>query len=264
MINIREYKNEIEIKKPIVLNLTNYVVMDFVANALLALGASPIMSEDTSDAKDILKIADSISVNIGTVNEYFKEMSLTIAKENNKKKHLVLDPVGVGVSVVRTKTVEELLPFSTVLRGNGSEILSLSNKLHVPSGVDSKLNSSDALESAKTLSTSHNLVVSVSGATDYTVNKNCYYKSSYGSSMMPKITGVGCVLTAIIAAFNAVSDNAFLSTMVASVFYSVCGETAEKHSNGSLGSFKNHFIDAIHKPDYEYIQEKINILYLEE
>jgi len=263
MINIREYKNKIEVKKPIVLNLTNYVVMDFVANALLALGASPIMSEDLSDASDILKIVDSVAVNIGTVNENFKKISLTIAKENNKKKPLILDPVGIGVSEIRTKTAEELLPFATVLRGNGSEILSFSNKLHVPSGVDSSLNSSDALESAKSLSSNNNIIVSVSGVTDYTVDKNCYYKSSYGSSMMSKITGVGCVLTAIIAAFNAVSDDAFLSTAAATVFYSICGEIAEKRSNGSLGSFKNHFIDAIHNPDYEYIQEKINTLHLE-
>ena len=264
MIDIREYKNEIETKKPIVLNLTNYVVMDFVANALLALGASPIMSEDLSDSSDILKIADSLAINIGTVNDEFRKISLALAKENNKKKPLILDPVGIGASVIRTKVAEELLPFSTILRGNGSEILSFSNKLHVSSGVDSSLNSSDALESAKSLSSSNNIVVSVSGATDYTVNKNSYYKSSYGSSMMSKITGAGCVLTAIIAAFNAVSDDAFLSTATASIFYSVCGETAEKRSKGSLGSFKGHLIDALYKPDYNYIQEKINNIGLEE
>lgn len=263
MIDIREYKNKIENKKPLILNVTNYVTMDFIANTLLALGASPLMSEESSDASELLNITDAIAINIGTVHSNFVQTALSIAEKNTKTKPLILDPVGIGASQIRTQTAQKLLPLCTVLRGNGSEVLALHNTSHIPKGVDSTIDSLNALSVAQTISKEQNIPISISGAIDYIVLNNSFYQCPYGSILMPRITGMGCALTAVIATFNTIEDDPFLATTIATAFYGICGELAEKRSQNSLGSFKNHFIDLIYQPDYDYIQQKINSLQLE-
>ena len=259
-IDIREFKNRIEEKSPLILNLTNYVTMNFMANALLALGASPLMCEDVEDAKDLLNIVDGININIGTLHPRFLNTALVLAKENNKQKPLILDPVGTGASAIRTKSTQELLPYATVLRANASEILATHNSSHIPKGVDSTIESHNALSPAQALSNHYHIPISISGAIDYTVYQEQYISSDFGSLLMPKITGMGCTLTSVITAFNAVEEDSFLATKVASIFYSLCGELVARKHKESLGFFQNYFIDMLHKPDYDYIQEKFDSL----
>ena len=260
MIDIREVKHQIEELNPLILNITNLVTMDFMANTLLALGASPVMSNDTSDALDLLQISKAININIGTLDDNFLELVLTVAKTNNKIKPLILDPVGVGASMIRSQASTTLLPHCTILRGNASEINAIHNNSK-PKGVDACIPSESALDNGLLLSQQENIIVAISGETDYIIANKLYNPCPFGNFLMPKITGMGCVLSSVIAVFNCVETDPFKATLLAHLYYSLCGELAYKKQN-SLGYFKNHFIDMIYQPDYDYIQNKINSLEL--
>ncbi len=259
MKNLKDIKQQIESTSPLVLNLTNLVTMDFMANTLLALGASPIMSNDKEDALELYNISNVININIGTLNIEFMDMAMAVAQKNNKQKPLILDPVGTGASTPRSKASAELLPYCTVLRGNASEITALQLSSFKTKGVDATTSSNTAIEHAVALSSQYKIPVAISGEIDYTIFDNLQHQCPFGSNLMPKITGMGCVLTSVIAAFNAVIDDPTEATHSAILFYGLCGELAYK-KDPSLAFFKNHFIDMIHSPDYDYIQNKIKNL----
>ena len=140
VLNVRQ-------KSPLVLNITNFVVMNNTANALLTIGASPIMSHAHSVVKEMIRISDALVTNIGTIDEYFSEsMKLAASTAQSLNKPWVLDPVGAGATAFRDKVVSELLNYSpTVIRENASEIIALakSNKTKTK-GVDSTAGSIEA------------------------------------------------------------------------------------------------------------------------
>ncbi|MGL5955461.1 MAG: hydroxyethylthiazole kinase [Brevinema sp.] len=259
MIDIKALKQEIEKTNPLILNISNLVTMDFIANTLLALGASPIMSNDREDALELYDISNAITINIGTLNQDFIQMALAVAHKNNKQKPLVLDPVGTGSSTLRSQTNTELLPYCTILRGNAGEIIALQHSSFKPKGVDSSIDSGDALDDARLLSQQYHIPIAISGAIDYIVFHSSQYLCPFGHSLMSKITGMGCVLTSVIAAFNCVLEDPVKATHSALLFYGLCGELTYQ-KDPSLAFFKNYFIDTIHSPDYNYIQQKINTL----
>ena len=262
MIDIREIKYKIETLNPLILNLTNLVTMDFIANTLLALGASPIMSNNKIDALELVQISHAININIGTLDHDFLELTLSIAKANNKQKPMILDPVGIGASSIRAQAVSMLLPYCTILRGNASEINTIHNSsIYKPKGVDTCITSEIALNNALNISQKQNITVAISGEIDYIVYNQLYQSCPFGNFLMPKITGMGCVLSSVIAVFNSVESNPFKATFLAHLYYNLCGELAYAKQN-SLGYFKNNFIDMIYQPDYDYIQNKINSLEL--
>lgn len=258
MIDIREYKNRIDSINPLILNLSNFVTMEFMANTLLAIGASPIMSVDTDDALDLLNLVDAININIGTLDHEFIQRINSIAVSNNKQKPLILDPVGSGASQIRTQTALDLLPYISILKGNASEILSLNNSFINSKGVDSLAHSSEATNTAIILAKKYQCISIISGIQDYILNSQKLQQLEFGHPYMGLTTGMGCVLSSIIAVFCAIEKDYFLASTSAVAYYSLCGELAAQKS--SLGSFKNYFIDTIHQPDFDYIQKKLNLL----
>ncbi len=259
MTDIKGIKQQIEFSSPLILNLTNLVTMDFMANTLLALGASPIMSNDKDDALELYNISSAININIGTLNKDFMKMAMEVAEKNDKQKPLVLDPVGTGASKPRSEASAELLPYCTILRGNASEITALQLSSFKTKGVDATTSSNTAVEHAIALSKQYHIPVAISGEIDYTIFNNIQHQCPFGSALMPKITGMGCVLTSVIAAFSAVLDDPVKATHSALMFYSLCGELAYR-KDPTLAFFKNYFIEMIHSPDYDYIQNKLKDL----
>ncbi|HSW92972.1 MAG TPA: hydroxyethylthiazole kinase [Gammaproteobacteria bacterium] len=235
-------------KKPLVLNITNHVTMDFVANGLLSMGASPIMSLAEEELEDLIAISHVVVINPGTLNPAFMKLSLQAADIANRlNKPLILDPVGVGASHYRTDMNMQLLrnhPVS-IIRGNASEILALSGEMGGTKGVDSAADSHAVIENAKTVSHTFSACVLVSGKIDVVVEKNEVSLSERGSTLMPKITGCGCLLTAVVGAFHAVEKNRFKAASAAALFYGVCGEVATLRAAGP-GSFKTAFLDTLH------------------
>jgi hydroxyethylthiazole kinase len=240
--------SHIKLEKPLVLNITNYVTMNFVANGLLSIGASPMMSIAEEEIEDLLKHAQSVVINLGTLNKAFITLCRhTCQIANQLNKPIVLDPVGAGASQYRTETCMSLINEYniSIICANASEVMALSGASHTTKGVDSIIESKHAIENAKIISNRHNAAVVVSGKIDIIVDHNSIDQLDRGSPFMPTITGTGCLLSAVIAAFHAIEKNRFEAAKMATLFYGICGEIAENKANGP-GSFRTQFLDALY------------------
>lgn len=244
--------------KPLILNITNHVSIGFIADGLLSLGASPIMCFSKKEVEALMHLSNAVVINIGTLNDEFIDLCHHVCKFAQKmNKKIILDPVGAGASEYRTKTCLDLLENYkiSVLCGNASEIAALVNNNIITKGVDSALASTQCIEEAKIISTAYNLLVAMSGESDFIVDNEKVYRLKRGSSIMPLVTGTGCLLTAIIGAFCAVDDEHFKATVHATLFYNVCAEIAATDTQYP-GSFKIQFIDALNStPEKEHYDQ---------
>ena len=194
-------------KTPVVLNITNYLAMNFNANALLAIGASPIMSFYDKEMDDLLGVADSLVINIGCLDDtQIRGMHAAAEAANRYGKPWVLDPVGVGASNARTRTAVELIQkyHPAIVRCNASEIMVLHGTACETRGVDSAEPVEKARSCAREFAVSQGLVVAVSGAVDYITDGTREAEVRKGSPLMAKVTTMGCCASAICAAFAAV------------------------------------------------------------
>lgn len=235
-------------KSPLVHNITNFVVMNNTANALLAVGASPIMAHAPSEIDEMVAICQSLVVNIGTLDDYWVASMLKAAtKANELTKPFVLDPVGAGATSYRNTVLAQLLTLKpTVIRGNASEILALANfNTNKTKGVDSTAQSNEAIEAAISLNEQFGSVVCISGATDIIVAQGQQIRLQNGAELMTKVTGLGCSATAIIGAFIAVIEDAFEATAAATALMGIAGELAAVHSNGP-GSLQTQLLDKLY------------------
>lgn len=228
--------------KPLIHNITNYVVMEHTANALLALGASPVMAHAEQEVATLAAIAGALVLNIGTLDErWIKNMHTAHA---SAKCPVVLDPVGAGATNLRTQTARDILHNNvSVVRGNASEILSLFDNTTKTKGVDSTKSTTDLhLEQhAKNA----NCVLVASGATDIITDGTTTIKIENGNPIMAQVTGMGCAATAIIGAFLSVNKNPLIAAANAMAVMGICGEIAAQNSSGP-GSFKPAFMDALY------------------
>jgi hydroxyethylthiazole kinase len=233
---------------PVVHSITNYVVMNSTANVLLAVGAAPIMAHASEELDEITSIASSVVLNIGTLSKSWIESMIMAGRfAKSKSKPLVLDPVGAGATKLRTDTANMIINSSTpsVMRGNASEILSLSASGGKTRGVDSVHASKDALEAAKHIAESRGTVVAVTGVTDYITDGRNSYKVSNGHELLSKVTGTGCAATVVIGAFLAVEKDSALAAAAALAYFGLAGEIAAKKAKGP-GSFWIEVVDALY------------------
>jgi hydroxyethylthiazole kinase len=234
---------------PLVHNITNYVVMNNTANALLAAGASPVMAHAHAEVSDMVSLAGALVINIGTLDEYWvKSMNLAVQEARKEKKVWVLDPVGAGATPYRDQVLKELLDYRpTVIRGNASEIMALAMAEAKTKGVDSTRLSDEALEAAYRLHDLTGAVICVSGAVDYIVYQNDYKTISNGSPLMARVTGMGCTASALVGACCAVYPaHPFTATVAAMALMGLAGEMAAKKALGP-GSLQLHFLDALYQ-----------------
>ena len=229
-------------------NITNYVVMNTTANALLALGASPVMAHAEEEVAEMAGLARALVINIGTLSRaWVHAMILAGRAAHARHTAIVFDPVGAGATRFRTETAHRLLnevPVS-IVRGNASEIRALCTADHVTKGVDSIHASEDALDAARALAARHGCVVSVSGATDLVVSSDSVIRVRNGHPMMPRVTGLGCTATALTGAFAAVNASPLRAAAHAMAVMGIAGELATKDCHGP-GSFQVHFLDALY------------------
>lgn len=240
---------ELREQSPLVHNITNYVVMNNTANALLAIGASPVMAHAIEEVEEITSISSALVINMGTLSpKWVEAMEIAMKKANELNKPVVFDPVGVGASIYRTETalkiIENYKP--SVIRGNASEILALTQLSNSTKGVDSTISSENALNAAQKLSKKLNSTIVISGATDYIITGELIDKVTNGSPIMSKVTGMGCTATSIIGSCIAVNSNYHVASYMAMELMGKAGNIAEKISKGS-GSFQMNFIDALYQ-----------------
>jgi hydroxyethylthiazole kinase len=243
-----EHLSAIRTASPLVHNITNYVVMNNTANALLAIGASPIMSHAVEEAEDMIAICESLVINIGTLSPaWIKSMYLAAARALALGKPWVLDPVGAGATPFRDTTLQHLLTQRpSVVRGNASEILALARHNTAPTkGVDSTAQSDEALAAARALQTATGAVICISGATDIILAGDRIIRLSNGHELMPRVTGLGCTASAMIAAYCAVIPDHAEATAAAMAQLGICGEIAAETSAGP-GSLQVALLDKLH------------------
>ncbi|SDM45945.1 hydroxyethylthiazole kinase [Kriegella aquimaris] len=246
---------------PLVQNITNFVVMNNTANALLAVGASPIMSHGHDEINDIGTICQSLVINIGTLDNYWSQAMLKAAElAHHTKKPWILDPVGAGASHYRTTLLTQLLEYRpTVIRGNASEIMALAQvKISRTKGVDSTAVSMEAMEAAKLLHKNYYAVVCVSGEIDIVVGPKTSVFIKNGHALMTKVTGLGCSATAIIGAFIAVIDDKMEAVATAMALFGICGELAA-HNCAGPGSLQTQLLDKLYNITASEFNNTLNI-----
>jgi hydroxyethylthiazole kinase len=233
---------------PLVHNITNYVVMNTTANALLSIGASPVMAHAIEEVEEMTNIAGALVINIGTLSgPWISSMEKAMLAAKAKGTPIVFDPVGAGATKLRTDTTRRLLDAASpsIIRGNASEIMALFTSAASTKGVDSLAESHAALEAARYLAREHDCVVSISGAVDYVLSDNDKIGIANGHPMMPKVTGMGCTATAITGAFAAVNADPLEAAAHAMAAMGICGELAAGESFGP-GSLQLRFLDALY------------------
>lgn len=242
---------------PLVLNITNYVAMNLSANALLAVGASPIMSSFADELPELILSASSLCINIGCLdNPQILAMNVAADKAHSLSLPWILDPAGAGASAVRTDTCVNLIRsfHPAVIRGNASEILSLYNALSSRydsrhnHGVDSVACPDDVASQAQALARLSGSVVSVSGASDLITDGLRMERTSGGSAIMPRITAMGCTASALVAAFLAVQPDAFLAALDAAELMKSAADMVS--SAKGPASFETEFIDNLYNIAY--------------
>lgn len=239
--------------EPLVLFLTNYVTMEFVANGVLAVGGKPIMSESEEELRDLVGMSDVLVVNIGTLDDGFlrrARIACGVAKRLGKP--VIFDPVGVGASTVRTQVGRELMAYADVIRGNASEIKGLWRDIQKSKGVEAVDDVGSVTEIARNLARKLGCTVVVSGEEDFVTDGQREKPLSYGSVMMKLVTGMGCTMTAVIAAFRGVISDSFEAAVLGTAYFGLCGNLAEK--KGMMpGTFQVEFLDQLYRGDFEKI-----------
>ena len=237
---------ELRGRSPLVQCITNSVVTGFTANALLALGAAPAMVDNLEEATVFAGVADGLLINVGTLTPALGETMVATARAAGEAATpWVLDPVAVGGLPLRDRVATELVPLRpTVIRGNASEIISLSGADGGGRGVDSTAATDQALDAARSLCERTGGAVAVSGPTDHIVSAGGVSTISNGDAMMTKVTGVGCALGAITAAFAACVPGPE-AALAATAVWTVAAEIAMERASGP-GTFAVQLLDALY------------------
>lgn len=237
-------------RAPLVHGITNYVAMDISANALLALGASPVMAHAEEEVADFAGIAEALVVNIGTLSPgWVRAMVIAAETMVERRKPWVLDPVGAGATGYRTEVAGDLARRRpTVVRGNASEIMALAGGPQATRGVDSVHGSEGALEVARWLAAELGCVVAVTGAVDYVTDGERTASIHNGHPMMVSVTALGCTATSLIAAFLAVEKDPLHATSHALAVLGLCGELAARESKGP-GTLRWRMMDSLYTLD---------------
>lgn len=235
-------------KKPLIHNITNYVVMNYTANALLAMGASPVMAHAQNEVEDMASFAGALVINIGTLeDDWITSMLKAGKKASALNTPIILDPVGSGATALRTNAAKTIIADSrlSVIRGNASEILSLRHADSKTKGVDAIHSVDEAARTATVLARELNTALAITGPVDLVTDGERVVRVSNGHPLMGYVTGTGCTATTTIGAFLAVDDEPVSATATALAFFGLAGEVAGQKAEAP-GSFMIGMLDALY------------------
>lgn len=259
MIDFETILGNVRAKAPLVHNITNYVTVNDCANILLACGGSPIMSDDVGEAEEITAVCGGLNINIGTLNANTIPAMFAAGRRANALGHpVLLDPVGAGASRLRTETAAQLIEQVrfAVVRGNISEIKALAQGTSSTKGVDADAadrvnaaNIAGVIAFAKAFAQRTGAVVAITGATDILTDGERVCCITNGHPMMSRVTGTGCMLSAMTAAYvTANPDRPFEAACAAVAAMGLAGEIAFRRLGPADGnsSYRNYIIDAVY------------------
>lgn len=256
-----ENLRKIRASKPLIHNITNFVVMNFTANALLACGASPVMAHADNEVEDMVDLADALVLNIGTLTDtWVTTMIKAGRKASDLGKPIVLDPVGAGATALRTNAARAILfqTWVSVVRGNASEILSLAGQDSVTKGVDAVHAMNDAAEEAGKVARDLGTTIALTGPTDLVTDGRRSLTVEGGHPLMPYVTGTGCAATALIGAFLAVDKDPLTAAATALAYFGIAGEKAGEGAEGP-GTFMIRLLDALYTLTPEEVEARCRI-----
>ena len=234
--------------KPLIHNITNFVVMNSTANVLLAAGASPVMAHARNEVEEMAGFAGALVLNIGTLTDSWVESMLMAGRRCTELgTPIILDPVGSGATALRTSAARRIIEEThvTIIRGNASEILSLRNEDSRTKGVDSLHTVDEAAEAAATLALELGLTLAITGPVDLVTDGKRVLRVANGHPLMPYVTGTGCAATAIIGAFAAIDKDPVTATATALAYFGLAGEKAGETAAGP-GTFMVNLLDALY------------------
>lgn len=274
---IPELLNEVKSKNPLTHCITNFVTVNDCANAVLAIGASPIMSEDIEEVAEVVSIADALVINIGKLShEQVEAMKISSAQANKINTPVILDPVGVGISQLRNKVTLEIIENYKLaaIRGNITEIKTIAkltgiiSESNTAKGVDvsesdiiTQDNLNENADVISKLAAKLDTVILASGPIDILSDGETTIAIDNGDEMMPYITGSGCMLSSIVGSCIG-ATNPLEGTMLAALLMTIAGEKARSKvdsENGGTGSFRAYLIDYLYKLDGQTLINKSNI-----
>jgi len=256
-----ENLKKIRDSKPLIHNITNFVVMDITANVLLACGASPVMAHADNEVEEMVDLAGALVLNIGTLTDIWL---ITMIKAGRRAsilgKPIVLDPVGAGATSLRTNAAKAILfqTWVSVVRGNASEILALSGQDGATKGVDATLSVADAGKEAIWLARELGTTLAITGATDLVTDGRRTLMVEGGHRLMPYVTGTGCSASALIGAFLSVNNDPLTATASALAYFGVAGEIAGARATGP-GTFAIHLLDALYSLQPDELEARCRI-----
>jgi hydroxyethylthiazole kinase len=239
--------SELRTRHPLIHNITNYVAMNSTANALLALGASPVMAHAEEEVEEMTALAGALVLNLGTLSEHWIAAMFKAAHQARQQQvPVLLDPVGAGATSLRTDTARRLLSETklSVVRGNASEILALAGGNARGRGVDALHTVEQARAAGTEIAQRFGLVVAITGPEDFITDGNRVARVGNGHALMGRVTGTGCAATAIMGAFCAVESDAFAAAVEALVVFGIAGELAAR-GNPRPGSYQVRLLDAL-------------------
>lgn len=246
---------------PLVHNITNYVVMNTTANALLAIGASPVMAHALEEVEELVALSGALVLNIGTLSPaWVQSMFRAGIAANNCGIPVILDPVGCGATSLRTTTAQRLLSelSPAIVRGNASEIMALAGGTPGTKGVDSTNSAEESEPAVRALAEQSGCTLSVSGPTDLIIGQGHTIRVRNGHPIMPRITGLGCTATAITGAFAAINPSPFQAAAHAMALMGIAGAMAAEQSAGP-GTFQPHFLDTLYNIKKQDIEQRLQI-----
>ncbi len=234
---------------PLVHCITNYVAMNSTANCLLAMGASPAMLHAPEEVAEFTRLAGALSINIGTPSAAWAEsMQLAARAAQESGTPWVFDPVAVGATRYRQTLSQALLAHDPdAIRGNTSEIMTLAGLAHAGRGVDATASIDEARAAAIALARRQGCIVAMTGDRDFITDGQQHWYITGGHALMPRVTTLGCALSATVAAFLAASPSMPLAAVAAAVAsFAVAGQRAGQQAAGP-GSFQVALLDALYQ-----------------
>jgi hydroxyethylthiazole kinase len=252
---------DLRARRPLVHNITNYVVMNSTANALLALGASPVMAHAEEEVEELAALAGALVLNIGTLSERWIAAMFKAARQANQHQvPVLLDPVGAGATRLRTDTARRLLSETklSAVRGNPSEILALAGGDFRGRGVDALHTVAQARAAGTDIAQRFGLVVAITGPEDFITDGRRVARVSNGHALMGRVTGTGCAATAIMGAFCAVEPDAFAAAVAALVVFGIAGELAAR-GRPRPGTYQVQLLDALDEVNAEHVRQLVRL-----
>jgi len=250
---------ELRERRPLVHQITNYVVMNETANATLALGALPVMAHAPQEVEEMAAVAGALVLNIGTLSEHWIEAMLLAGKAAGGP--IVLDPVGAGATRYRTETAKRLLDELdvAVVRGNSAEIATLVGREAEIRGVESIGAADSGAELARAAAEMLGAVAAVTGPTDHISDGERTIAVSNGHELLGTVSGTGCMSTAVTGAFLAAKPEEPLEAAAeALVAFGVAGEDAARDAEGP-GTFHAALYDALYNLDPTTLDERARV-----